>query len=128
MLAGFVSAKTGENTEKVIREFAFNILKKKVELIQLKDTYMTMLLHLNEDFDDDLASGASHADFVAGNYGMKLPAREVEWGGGTFALLGVSTVALILATVMGADLLQSVFVGGQTYSGLAGTIGGMLGN
>lgn len=82
----------------------------------------------DEDFDDDLASGASHADFVAGNYGMKLPAREVEWGGGTFALLGVSTVALILATVMGADLLQSVFAGGQTYSGLAGTIGGMLGN
>lgn len=82
----------------------------------------------DEDFDDDLASGASHADFVAGNYGMKLPAREVEWGGGTFALLGVSTVALILATVMGADLLQSVFAGGQTYSGLAGTVGGMLGN
>lgn len=82
----------------------------------------------DEDFDDDLASGASHAEFVAGNYGMKLPAREVEWGGGTFALLGVSTVALILATVMGADLLQSVFAGGQTYSGLAGTVGGMLGN
>jgi hypothetical protein len=82
----------------------------------------------DEDFDDDLASGASHADFIAGDYGMKMPAREVEWGGGTFALLGVSTVALILATVMGADLLQSVFAGGQTYSGLAGTIGGMLGN
>lgn len=82
----------------------------------------------DEDFDDDLASGVSHAEFVAGGYGMKLPAREVEWGGGTFALLGASTVALVLAAVMGADLLQSVFAGGQTYSGLAGTIGGMLGN
>lgn len=80
----------------------------------------------DEDFDEDLASGASHAEFVTGGFGMKLPAREVEWGGGTFALLGVSTVALVLAAVTGADLLQSVFAGGQTYSGLAGTIGGML--
>ena len=81
----------------------------------------------DDDFDDEFASGASHADFVAGNYGLKLPAREVEWGAGTFGLLVCSTLALIFAAVIGADLLQSVYVG-PGYEGFAGTIGGILGS
>jgi len=34
------------------------IISSKIECIFLKDTYMTMLLHLNEDFDDDLLQDA----------------------------------------------------------------------
>jgi hypothetical protein len=58
MMTREVSAKTGENVEPAVREFVIKILKKKVKLAHLKDIYMTMLLHLNDDFDDDLLQDA----------------------------------------------------------------------
>ena len=49
-----VSAKTGENVEDAINKFLYEVLWEKAELVPLKDIFMSFLLHLNEDFDDDL--------------------------------------------------------------------------
>ena len=53
-----VSAKTGENVKDTMRGFVFEILREKVRLINMKDEFLTMLLGLNEDFDDDLLQDA----------------------------------------------------------------------
>jgi hypothetical protein len=58
MMSREVSAKTGKNVEETIREFIIKIIRSKVDCMSLKDTYMMMLLHINEDFDDDLLQDA----------------------------------------------------------------------
>ena len=49
-----VSAKTSENVEKTMNEFIVRTAKRKAHILPLKEIYMTFLLRLNEDFDDDL--------------------------------------------------------------------------
>ena len=53
-----VSAKTGENVKEVLDGFFFEVVRERVRLVEMKDEYMTMLLGLNEDFDDDLLQDA----------------------------------------------------------------------
>jgi hypothetical protein len=48
-----VSAKTGQNIAEVLTFFGVEIAKKKADVVESKDIYMTFLLALNEDFDDD---------------------------------------------------------------------------
>ena len=40
--------------KKHIREFSAMLEVTKIESLRFKDAFMLMLLHLNEDFDDDL--------------------------------------------------------------------------
>jgi hypothetical protein len=46
-----VSHEPGENIEEALMGLIFECVKDKFEL---KDKFMSFLLHLNEDFDDDL--------------------------------------------------------------------------
>ena len=52
-----MSAKTGENVE-FLNDFVYEVVKERVKLISMMEIYMTMLLWLNEDFDDDLLQDA----------------------------------------------------------------------
>jgi hypothetical protein len=42
------------DANKVLTNFVTGIVKRKVQLVSLKEVYMTLLLSLNEDFDEDL--------------------------------------------------------------------------
>ena len=53
-----VSAKTGENVDKAMNKLLDEIVRKEVEIIPMKDIFMTFLLHLNDNFDDDLLQDA----------------------------------------------------------------------
>jgi len=68
----------------------------------------------DDDFDDSFQSGESHAEFVApaafaGGRGAAMAAPEAEWGAGTFAALGVSTVLLAICTVMMYDMIRTMW-------------------
>ena len=52
-----VSAKTGKNVEAVFSELVLNIVKEELAFPR-KDIYMTFLLHLEDNFDDDLLMDA----------------------------------------------------------------------
>ena len=49
-----VSAKTGDNVRSAIDDFILSIVKGQVTVLAWKDVYMTWLLLINVDFDDDL--------------------------------------------------------------------------
>ena len=53
-----VSAKTGQNLDKAMNKLLGEIVRKEVETIPMKDIYMAFLLHLNDNFDDDLLQDA----------------------------------------------------------------------
>ena len=53
-----MSAKNGENVEEALSGFVLEILKDRVKLVEMRDVFLTMLLRLNEDFDDDLLQDA----------------------------------------------------------------------
>ena len=44
--------------EGVLNDFVLGILKGRARLFEVRDVYMTLLLRLNEDFDDDLLQDA----------------------------------------------------------------------
>ena len=53
-----VSAKTGDNIHETLDKFIFDVAKKYIVPVELKDIFMTFLLLLNENFDDDLLQDA----------------------------------------------------------------------
>ncbi len=67
----------------------------------------------DDDFDDSFQSGESHAEFVApaGFSGGRSAAMapEPEWGAGTFAALGISTLLLGICTIMMYDLIRTMW-------------------
>ncbi|MFH1302855.1 MAG: helix-turn-helix domain-containing protein [Planctomycetota bacterium] len=68
----------------------------------------------DDDFDDSFQSGESHAEFVApaafgGGRGAAMAAPEPEWGAGTFAALGISTVLMGICTIMMYDLIRTMW-------------------
>ncbi|QDT95347.1 hypothetical protein [Gimesia aquarii] len=67
----------------------------------------------DNDFDDSFQSGESHAEFVApaGFSGGRSAAMapEPEWGAGTFAALGISTLLLGICTIMMYDLIRTMW-------------------
>ena len=54
MMFSQISAKTKENFEETLNKFVFEVVKEHIRLAPMKDIFMTFLLELNEDFDDDL--------------------------------------------------------------------------
>jgi hypothetical protein len=54
MLFAEVSALSSKGVEEAFSRFVLEIVKDDVSLVRLKDVYMSFLLQLNEDFDDDL--------------------------------------------------------------------------
>ena len=55
-----VSAEAGTSVRRVIDAFMLEIVSEKVGgALPWKDIYMTFLLYLNEDFDDDLLQDAT---------------------------------------------------------------------
>jgi hypothetical protein len=54
MLFAEVSALSSKGIEEAFSRFVLEIVKDDVSLVRLKDVYMSFLLQLNEDFDDDL--------------------------------------------------------------------------
>ncbi len=68
----------------------------------------------DDDFDDSFQSGESHAEFVApaafaGGRSAAMAAPEAEWGAGTFAALGISTIFMGICTVMMYDLIRTMW-------------------
>lgn len=68
----------------------------------------------DDDFDDSFQSGESHAEFVApasfgGGRGAAMAAPEPEWGAGTFAALGLSTVLMCICGIMMYDLIRTMW-------------------
>lgn len=73
----------------------------------------------DSDFDESFSEGASSTDFSPGALG-KFAVPEAEWGGGTVAFLGVTSVALVLGAAAAVDLLRAVWSGGAPVdAGLA---------
>ena len=56
------------NLERTLDNFTFQIVRDRVELVELKDININFLLSLNKDFDDDLLSDA-----------ITMLSREVQW-------------------------------------------------
>ena len=53
-----VSAKTGDNIHETLDKFIFDVAKKYIVPVELKDIYMTFLLSFYDNFDDDLLQDA----------------------------------------------------------------------
>ena len=51
---GKVSAKTGGGVEKTFKKILENTVESVIETVQLKDIYMVFMLHIDENFDEDL--------------------------------------------------------------------------
>jgi hypothetical protein len=49
-----VSAKTGEKVDRVLTDFIVSLAAQKRTIGLLKDGYLSLLLALNDDFDEDL--------------------------------------------------------------------------
>jgi hypothetical protein len=54
---GIVSAKTDHNVKEAINGLIVTVLKEKI-VLPLKSAFLSFLLHINEDFDDDLLQEA----------------------------------------------------------------------
>jgi len=64
----------------------------------------------DEDFDDSFAAGESHPSFVAPALAGRVAAPvEINWGGGTFAGLLVSTLLMTFCGMMMFDLVRSIW-------------------
>ena len=54
----YVSAKSGLKVESALSNLIFETVIHKTKIFPVKDIYMTFLLGLNDDFDDDLLQDA----------------------------------------------------------------------
>ena len=64
----------------------------------------------DEDFDDSFAAGESHPSFVAPALAGRVAAPvEINWGGGTFAGLLVSTLLMTFCGMMMFDLVRNIW-------------------
>ena len=61
------------------------------------------------DFDDDLQSGQSHADFVAPVGGRMAAPVEVEWGPMMVAGLAVSSLIMLASSLVMYDLVRTIW-------------------
>lgn len=73
----------------------------------------------DEDFDDDMQSGQSSADFVVPSMGAARVSAPVqaEWGGGTFAMLMVSSVVMLLTTFLMYDVVHTMWGNNEPNAG-----------
>lgn len=62
----------------------------------------------DDDFDASFDAGESHASFVAPTKTM-VEAPPAEWGGGTFAMMAVSTVLMAVCGTVMYDLVRSMW-------------------
>lgn len=73
----------------------------------------------DEDFDEELQSGQSSADFVVPSMGAPRVVMPVqaEWGGGTFAMLAVSSVVMLLTTFLMYDVVHTMWGNNEPNAG-----------
>ncbi|HET6424514.1 MAG TPA: helix-turn-helix domain-containing protein [Planctomycetaceae bacterium] len=82
------------------------------EILGEDDELEEMEVFDTEDTDfGDFEDGASSPDFQPRGAG-KMVAAEPEWSGGTVALVACSAIFLVIGTMVGVDLLSTVFNGG----------------
>lgn len=65
----------------------------------------------DEDFDEELTSGSSSAEFVASPVGagrVSMPI-QAEWGGGTFFMLFLSSTVMLLTTFLMYDVVRTMW-------------------
>jgi hypothetical protein len=58
MAFAVISARTGQQLRETLNEVVLAIARAKVTEMPLQDVYLSFLLQLNEDFDDDLLQEA----------------------------------------------------------------------
>jgi excisionase family DNA binding protein len=73
----------------------------------------------DEDFDEELTSGSSSAEFVAptaASSRMAVPI-QAEWGGGTFFMLVTSSVVMLLTSFLMYDVVRTMWGNNEPTAG-----------
>jgi excisionase family DNA binding protein len=74
----------------------------------------------DEDFDEELTSGSSSAEFVAAPVGgparMAMPI-QAEWGGGTFFMLFLSSSVMLLTSFLMYDVVRTMWGNNEPTAG-----------
>lgn len=72
----------------------------------------------DDDFDEELQSGQSSADFVVPSSPGRVSAPiQAEWGGGTFAMLMVSSVVMLLTSFLMYDVVHTMWGNNEPNAG-----------
>ena len=95
----------GEGSSEFDLEVSANVIGEDDELAEL-DVFDAA----DEDFDDSFTAGESHPSFIAPALAGRVAAPvEINWGGGTFAGLLVSTILMAFCGMMMFDLVRSIW-------------------
>lgn len=73
----------------------------------------------DEDFDEELQSGQSSADFAVPSIGSGRPSAPIqaEWGGATFGMLLVSSAVMLLTSFMMYDVVRTMWGNNEPSAG-----------
>lgn len=84
----------------------------------------------DDDFDEELQSGQSHADFALPTSARASAPVEVEWGGGTFFMLSVASAVMLVTSFMMYELVRTMWGGNEPSQGtetILASLRGMFG-